>query len=56
VFIIRKTSQAALWYFTMHLYKQSGNCQDVFGTKHVEDNIVEFDLLGSSVFRSFNSL
>ena len=25
-----KTVQAALWYFIMHLYKQSSDCQDVF--------------------------
>jgi hypothetical protein len=31
VFIIRKTVQAALWYFIMHLYKQSSHCQDMFG-------------------------
>ena len=29
VFIIKKTVQTALWYFIMHLYKQSARCQDV---------------------------
>jgi hypothetical protein len=35
VFFIRKTVQAALWYFIMHLYKQSSHCQDVFDIKQI---------------------
>ena len=35
VFIIRNTVQAALWYFIMHLYKQSSCCQDVFDTQYL---------------------
>ena len=27
-------AHAALWYYNMHLYKQSGQCQVVFHTKH----------------------
>jgi len=30
VFIIRKTVKAALWYFIIHLYKQSSHWQNVF--------------------------
>jgi hypothetical protein len=56
VFIIRKIVQAALWYFMMHLYKQSGRRKDVFDTKHVEDNIAELNLLGSFVFTNFTAL
>ena len=37
VFIIRKTVQAALPYFIMHLYKQSSHCQDVFDTDAVSN-------------------
>jgi len=37
VFTIKKTVQAALWYFIMHLYKQSGHCQDVFDTVSVSN-------------------
>jgi len=34
VFIIKKTVQADLRYFIMHLYKQSSRWQDVFNAKH----------------------
>ena len=40
----------------MHPYKQFGRYQDVLRTKHVEDYIVELNLSGSSVFRSFTTL
>jgi len=33
VFTIRKTVQAALWSFIMHLYKQSSRYYDVFDIK-----------------------
>ena len=35
VFILRKIVQTALWYFIMHLYKQSGRCQDVCDITHI---------------------
>jgi hypothetical protein len=34
-FIIRRTVQAALWYFIMQLYKQPGRCHDVCVTTHI---------------------
>ena len=34
VLVIRKTVQAALRYFIMHLYKESSHCQDVFDTQY----------------------
>jgi hypothetical protein len=35
MFIIRKSVQAALRYFIMHLYKQSSPWLDVTGIKHI---------------------
>jgi hypothetical protein len=34
---LQESVQAAPRYVTMHLYKQSGRCQDVFGTSLPED-------------------